>query len=128
MNSIKTALNDELLSEIEELKNAQLGTEDYKTTVDGIAKLMDRAIELKKIDIEQREKDTDRETETELKIAQLEDDRKDRFVKNLLTAAGLVVTTGITIWGTLATFKFEEEGTVTSMIGKSFINRILPKK
>lgn len=128
MNSIKTALNDELLSEIEELKNAPLGTEDYKTTVDGIAKLMDRAIELKKIDIEQREKDTDRETETELKIAQLEDDRKDRFVKNLLTAAGLVVTTGITIWGTLATFKFEEEGTVTSMIGKSFINKILPKK
>lgn len=128
MNSIKTALNNELLSEIEELKNAPLGTEDYKTTVDGIAKLMDRAIELKKIDIEQREKDTDRETETGLKIAQLEDDRKDRFVKNLLTAVGLVVTTGITIWGTLATFKFEEEGTVTSMIGKSFINKILPKK
>lgn len=128
MNSIKTALNDELLSEINELGNAQLGTEDYKTTVDGIAKLMDRAIELEKIDIEQREKATDRETETDLKIAQLQDDKKDRFVKNLLTAAGLVVTTGITIWGTLATFKFEEEGTVTSMIGKSFINRILPKK
>ena len=46
-------IDDLLLEEIEQefngLKDVEMGTEKYKASVDGLAKLVDRAIELRKI-------------------------------------------------------------------------------
>ena len=56
------------------------------------------------------------------------DDKTDKIIRNGLTAAGLVVTAGLTVWGTLKTFKFEETGTITSSIGRGFIQRLTPRK
>lgn len=126
--SIKTMLDDEIRSEIELLAKEEIGTETYKASVDGIVKLTDRLIELEKIDIERKNRIEDRECENEFKAAQMSDDKKDRVVKNIINVAGIVIPTVITVWGTLATFEFEKEGTVTTSIGRGFINKLLPKK
>jgi hypothetical protein len=83
---------------------------------------------MEKIETEQRERMMDREVDYELKQQQMEEDRKDRKIKNLLTAAGIVIPTGVTIWGTFKSFKFEQEGTITTIMGRGFINKLLPKK
>ena len=125
---IETMLHDEIQNEFEELKKMQLGDEKYRTTVDGVTKLMDRAIEIDKFNAEYRERIDAREIENNLKLKQMADEKKDRRVKNVLTGLSIVLPVGVTIWGTLKSLKFEETGTVTTMMGRGFINKLLPKK
>ena len=125
---IETMLHTEIENEFEELKRLQLGTEEYKTTVDGLTKLVDRAIEIDKINIEQDEKHKVREDENAFKIQQMADDKKDRRIKNGIAIGGMLIPAAITIWGTLKSLKFEETGTVTTLVGRGFINKLLPKK
>lgn len=128
---IETLLRDEIESEFKDLKEMALGTDEYKTTVDGLAKLMDRAIEMEKFNVECDEKIENRkiqEFDNDLKVKQMEEDRKDRFVRNVISVAGIIIPVCVTVWGTIKTFKFEEEGTVTTIMGRGFINKLLPKK
>ena len=122
--SIQTLLNEEIKNEFEDLKKMELGSETYKTTVDGLTKLVDRAIELEKIDVEQNEAYENRQVE----LSKIEDDRKDRWVRNILTGAGIIIPTAVTVWGTIKSINFEKEGTITTIMGRGFIQKLLPKK
>lgn len=54
--SIDTMLREEIQDEITRLGKLELGSETYKTTVDGVTKLLDRANEMKKIDAEAQDR------------------------------------------------------------------------
>lgn len=125
---IETLLHDEIENEFGELKKMQLGTDEYKTTVDGLTKLVDKAIELEKNNAEHQEHVESRKVENDLKQQQIDDEKKDRAKKNVIAVAGIVIPSVITVWGTLKSLKFEEEGTVTTIMGRGFINKLLPKK
>ena len=126
--NIENLLHVEIEEELTELKKMQVGSDQYKTAVDGVSKLFDRAIELEKLDIEHQEKIKDRENDQELKLKQMSEERKDRLIKNGITIGTFVISTGVTIWGVLASFKFEEEGSITTILGRGLINKLLPKK
>ena len=121
-------LHDEIASEFEVLKGLEVGTDEYKTTVDALTKLMDRAIEIDKMNLEAEEKVWARESEVEIKKQQLKDERIDRMVKNGLTGVSVIGGLGVTIWGALKSWKFEETGTVTSAAGREFIKKLFTKK
>lgn len=122
--SIQTLLNEEIKDEFSNLKKMELGSETYKTAVDGLTKLVDRAIELEKIDVEQNENYENRQVE----LSKIEDDRKDRLVRNILTGASIIIPTAVTVWGTIKSINFEKEGTITTIMGRGFIQKLLPKK
>lgn len=126
--SIKTLLEKEINDEFEELGKTAIGSDEYKATVDGLSKLMDRAIELEKFEAERKDRIDYQEREMDLKQQQAADEKKDRKVKNWLTAAGIIIPSGLTIWGTIKSIKFEQEGTITTIMGRGFINKLLPKK
>lgn len=128
MTNIETLLHEEIQDGFEALSKMERGTETHKTTVDELAKLFDKAIEIEKIEVEAKERDKAREIEANLKQAQMNEDRKDRRVKNGIAVGGIVLPLAVTIWGTFRTLKFEEEGTVTTMMGRGFINKLIPKK
>lgn len=128
MTNIETLLHEEIQDGFDALSKMERGTEIHKTTVDEVAKLFDKAIEIEKIEIEAKEKAKAREIEASLKRAQMEEDRKDRRFKNGIAVGGIVLPLAVTIWGTFKTLKFEEEGTVTTMMGRGFINKLIPKK
>ena len=128
MTNIETLLHEEIQDGFDALSRMERGTEIHKTTVDEVAKLFDKAIEIEKIEIEAKEKAKAREIEASLKRAQIEEDRKDRRVKNGIALGGIVLPLAVTIWGTFKTLKFEEEGTVTTIMGRGFINKLIPKK
>ena len=128
MTNIETLLHEEIQDGFDALSKMERGTEIHKTTVDEVAKLFDKAIEIEKIEIEAKEKAKAREIEASLKRAQMEEDRKDRRFKNGIALGGIVLPLAVTIWGTFKTLKFEEEGTVTTMMGRGFINKLIPKK
>lgn len=128
MTNIETLLHEEIQDGFDALSRMERGTEMHKTTVDEVAKLFDKAIEIEKLEIEAKEREKAREIEASLKRAQMEEDRKDQRVKNGIAVGGIVLPLVVTIWGTFKTLKFEEEGTVTTMMGRGFINKLIPKK
>ena len=123
----ETVLHEEIQNEFEELKKIEVGSDKYKTAVDGLTKLMDRAIEIDKLNVGAEERLDARNIDAELRQEQLEADIKDRKVRNVISIAGIVIPTAVTIWGTLKSLKFEETGTITTNAGRNFINRIFKK-
>lgn len=114
---IKDLLNDRIQDELAYLGGIDATSEEYTKAVDGVTKLLDRAIELEKISIEDARK------------AEVNDDeRKDRIVKNIISVAGIAVPIGAAIWGTIVSIKFEEKGTITTIMGRGWINKLIPKK
>ena len=126
--SIESLLYEEIETEFGKLSEITPGTDEHKVMLDEVAKLMDRAIEIEKIEVERKHKTATLESEQRMRKQQMEDEKKDRLVKNILSAAGIVLPIALTIWGTKVSLKFEEEGTFTTIMGRGFINKLLPKK
>jgi len=127
MSEIETLWNNEIKSELGLLADREIGTEEYKITVDGITKLMDRKIELVKFEAERAQKDAVRtlnQMEYELKLQQLHADERDRLIKNIISCAGIGLPLLVTIWGTIVSLNFEKEGVVTTGAGRGFINKL----
>lgn len=137
MNSIETKLHVEIEDELDELYGVKDETK-RKAGVDDVSKLLDRAIKMEelglehdRIKLEEKKVELERkklEVEDEKAKLQLTDDRHDRLIKNGLTAAGIIIPAAITIWGTIKSIKFEETGTITTIMGRGFISKLLPKK
>lgn len=121
-------LDDVIVNELKNLKDTKGETDEYKATVECVTKLMDRSIEIKKLTFDQTNKLSRQVIDDKAKVKQDEEDRKDRLIKNCISVAGIVIPALITIWGTLKSLKFEQDGTVTSMAGRAFVSRLFPKK
>lgn len=126
--SIEDLLEDELDAEFETLRTAKAGSEEFKAAGDMLVKLLDRKIEIDKVKNDIADKAATRESEERMKQMQFEDEKKDRVIKNVISVAGIVLPILVTIWGTKVSLKFEEEGTFTTIMGRGFINKLLPKK
>ena len=126
--SVKTLIVEEIQDEIKELNKMEVGSDTYKTTVDGVTKLADRFIEIEKLEIDREFKASNQSIDEGLKLAEMENEKKDRLIKNCLTGLSIITGVGLTVWGTIKSLKFEEEGTVTTIVGRGFINKLLPKK
>lgn len=117
MSEIRQLLHDEIKEDFEALSEIEIGTEEYKASVEGLTKLVDRAIEMDRLDADIQDK-----------AVRLKEDKTDRLIKNILTGLGIVIPTGVTIWGALKTWEFEETGTVASLVGKGFMNKLFSRK
>lgn len=126
--NVKTLLDEEIVSEIENLNKVPLGSEEHKITADALAKLLDKSVEMKKLDLEYQDKVESREAANNLKLTEIEEEKKDRRVKNILTGVSVVGGFALTIWGTIKSFEFEKDGVITTIMGKGFIQKLLPKK
>ena len=126
--SVKRLLNDEIVSEIENLNKVPLGSEEHKIAADALAKLLDKSIEMDKLDLEYQDKADSREAANNLKRIEIEEEKKDRRVKNILTGVSVVGGFAVTIWGAIKSLEFEKTGTITTIMGRGFIQKLLPKK
>lgn len=124
---IDTLLRDEIENEFSELGKMGVGTEQYRATVEGLTKLVDRAIELDKFEAELQEKVDSRMSDYELRLQAAKDDKINRIVSHGINVVGIVLPVLVTIWGTKASFEFEKEGTISTLMGRGFINKLLPK-
>lgn len=123
----QTILHDEIESELKNLGTMDCGSEDYKVAAEGLTKLLDRAIEMEKLDISQKEAEANRDNEIEKLMLQIEEDKKTRRSNvglNLLTVAAGV---GTAILGTFVTLKFEETGSVSTIAGKEWTRKLFNK-
>ena len=94
---IENLLYDEIVADFENLRTKTPGSDEHKAITDELAKLMDRAIEMKKIENESKEKAEARESEQLLKEKQFKDEKRDRLIKNVINVAGVVLPLMVTI-------------------------------
>lgn len=128
MDNIEHLLDEEIQSQFKAIADLDIESAEYKAGLDSIAKLMDKRNDLTRIQMEAKEKAKSREDDKALRLKQLENEKKDRRIGHGIAIGGIVLPLLLTIWGTKKSLKFEETGTVTTSIGKGFINRLLPKK
>lgn len=126
--SVRSNLVEEFESELEELGKMEVGTDTYKTTVDGVTKLADRIIEIDKIEKEHSVQIDTQEQEYAIKAQQLKDEKKDRLIKNCITIGTFIG--GVLVYGLafIASTNFEREGTLTTEGGKSSLRQLLKLK
>lgn len=133
MNDVKVEqlLHEVIEKELEtliEMDPEDVGSDKYRAKVDCITKLTDRAIEIDKINIEAKAREESHEDDKKLKQKQMDDERLNRWITNGIAIAGIVIPSVITVWGTVKSIKFEETGTITTIMGRGFINKLLPRK
>lgn len=126
--SMEDLLRTEVEANLENMKDLELGSKEYESAVESTCKLMDRVISIDRNADDYDLKDKAREADIEVKNIQLEKDKRNQMIQNGITVGSIVVSTAVTIWGTLASFEFEKEGTVTTILGRQFISKLLPKK
>lgn len=124
--SIDEMLEDEIQDELKELSNIEVGSDKYKVAVEGITKLYEKQIEVKKFNADQEQKQKAQEA-TE---RQIELDEQDRKIKNKLTGASIGVPALVTIGGTALMLWYEigKDGLISSLAGKGIIQRLIGRK
>lgn len=115
--SMTTKLHVEIDDRFDKLAELDPSSKEYSAAVDSVTKLMDRAIEIEKLEM------TESQNEKQLK-----EDRKSRLVKNCIDAGSVILPLAVTIWGAKASFKFEETGTITTGIGRKFMDKLISRK
>lgn len=127
----ETLLNKVIEYLLNKVENTEDGSEQQKALVDAIAKLEDKALEIQRIKNDAADKAATRERELKndilehnLKCEQMSEERIGRWVKDILTALGIVLPICVAVWGTKVSFKFEEEGTITTIGGRSWITSL----
>lgn len=117
MMKYKKLLDEEICAELEAMQEMDTISEDYRTTVDGLTKLIDRSIELEKLE-NSKSNENDK----------AEFDKIDKILDHSINVIGILIPVALTVWGVKVSFEFEKEGTVTTLMGKGFMNKLLPKK
>lgn len=121
---IKEQLDAEISQELDQLENLDMSDETYKVAVDCVSKLIDKRNDIEKIDLEARKLELSSQKERELN----DYNKKDQIIKHAISIGSIVIPVFVTVWGTYKTLKFEETGTVTTIMGRGFINKLIPKK
>ena len=89
------------------MKRMEYGSESKKVEVECVTKLIDREIEIKRA----------------------KDEKIAKIIQNTLSALGVILPLGVTIWGTIYTFRMEDDGlSPTTSMGRGFINRLFRRK
>lgn len=153
MNSIDTKLAEEIERELDALYDMEVGSDEHATAVKQVTQLMDKIIDMRKLEVDEHDKsekrkaeerafeaaERAREAEAEAREAAFEADERNksedreaekqhRLIGYIITGVGIAVPAIVTVWGTKKSFKFEEFGTITSQAGREFFKRLFSKK
>lgn len=119
MNTI-TQLEERLSTLLTELEKFTPGSDEHEGKLNEIKEVGDL---LNKFKIAECDAENNRRN-YEVKEKQMRNDNIDRAVAHSLTALGLLVSIGMGYW----TFRFDEKGTVTSTLGRTILQKFVPKK
>lgn len=128
MAEVKEQLGQEISSLIEAMGDLDSSSPEYAKSANMLGLLLDKYNAMTHEDHEYWSKHEDRDKDYNLREKQLEEDRRDHIIKNVLTAISVLGGFGVTIWGTNKSLKFEETGVVGSNAGREFIKRLFHMK
>ena len=126
---IQGLFNEEIKCQFDKLSELEIGSDDYKAVEECLTKLADRAIEMEKVQLDANEKTADRMTRNGIEFDKQQAEKTDRVVQYCLRGAEIAIPVALAIWGTITTLKYDKEGVLpTTLMGRGFINKLIPKK
>ena len=130
-NEIKEKLDEEIQSLLDNLGGLNKGSNEYQAVLDDVSKLIDKRNDIDKLDLEQAKYKLSEKSE-EYKVDKDKElneyNKKNQIISHAISIGTIVIPVLVTVWGTYKTLKFEETGTVTTIMGRGFINKLIPKK
>lgn len=114
--SMKTLLEVEIEEKFDKLADLDPTTPEYARAVDGVTRLMDRAIEIEKM-----------ESDDANNAQKMKDENISRIWKMIWDVGSTVVPLGVSVWMALVSLKFEEQGSITTTIGRKTLDKLFKK-
>lgn len=128
--TIKDLLEEEIVTEFEKLSSLTPGQKEHSEAVDSLVKLYKLNIEETENErafMQKSDESALQDVETKLKVEQLNEEVKNRYVRVGVEAAKIVVPLIFYgIWMKRG-FKFEETGTFTSTTFRGLFNKFRPQ-
>lgn len=114
--SIETKVHVEIERRLNDMKDMDPTTEEYKANNDAVAKLLEKATEMERIHIEQQN--------YELNLRRMAEDLTDRKVKNGLTALSIIIPPTVSliagfVWSIVEREEITRSTPVVEMIRRS---------
>lgn len=116
MNKLKEALwadyeeNSNLISDLD------VDSQEYRSFKDERDKIRNELIKVIQI-----------EEDKNIKELEIESNNHNEKIKNRITIGTFIVTSVISVYTVIKTFKFDEEATITSTLGRNIISNITSK-
>lgn len=133
MNAL-TMLDVEIERLYDKLADLEPDSKEYEAVNKNLATLMGERIEIEKLEVSEAHNKEMESIEIEkIKMSeahnekQMIEERNARWIKNAIDVALGVGSIALTVWGAKASFKFEEEGTLSTQTGKKLFDRIFRK-
>lgn len=127
--SVKELLEQEIKENLEAMGNmAAINSVEYRDAANNTAKLIEKLTEMERLELEHQDKKQSRQEENDLKLKQMNDDKKDRLIKNVLTGVNVVGGLALTVWGTITCIEFEKTGTITTVPGREHLKKLFSKR
>jgi len=108
--------------------------QDYENAGDRISGLDVEKTESLKVALEDRDKIRNElikieqmKIEEELEGERIKSDSKKDIIRNAISVITFGVTTGVSVYTIIKTFKFDQASTVTSTLGRNVLNGVIPK-
>lgn len=115
--NIETKVYEVIDKRIKKMDELDPTTDEYKANADVALKFIDRATEIEKLHIE--------EEANRQKLQQMEDDRKDRKVRNILTGLSIAIPPTVALVGAVVFSIIERTEIVSSTPTREFVKRAL---
>lgn len=116
MDKLKKALWADYAENTEIINGLEVGSPEYKTFTDERDKIRNELIKVEQIE-------EDRIT----KEKEIESGNKNEKIRNRITIGTFVVSTVVSVYTVVKTFKFDQEATITSTLGRNVINNVTSK-
>ena len=127
----KTMLEESIQRTIEEVDRMEIGSEEYKRATSTLVSLLEQYNQMDKLDAELQDRYDAREAERIAKEKQLEFEKKDSRIKNILTGISVIVG-GVMLpaWGVMVALTYEkvDDGIFSAITTKDIIKNALPRR
>lgn len=116
MDKIRETLWNDYKKVSERIENLEAKDEQYELLFEERDKIRNELLKLEQAN-----------TETNIKKSQIEAENKREKTRNRITLGTFAVTTGVGIWTVVKTFRFDQDSTVTSTLGRTNISNMVSK-
>ena len=116
MDEIKKTLWSDYKKVSEKIDGLDITSEKYESLLEERDKIRNELLKLEQANME-----------VNIKNNQIEAENKREKVRNSITIGTFAVSTGVSLYAILRTFKFDEGATVTSTLGRNILNGVVPK-
>lgn len=116
MNEIKETLWSDYKKVSELITVLEPKDENYELLLEERDKIRNELLKLEQANME-----------TEVKKGQIEAENKREKTRNGITIGTFTVSTALSLYAIVKTFKFDQDSTVTSTLGRNILNGVVPK-